>query len=54
MQYIQYTYNMNLIGATYIRVSKLSSLASYVGWPDLAEFDFRLRLTSESTAWIAI
>ena len=40
--------NMNLIGATYIRASKLSSLASLVGWPELT--DFRPRLTSESTA----
>ena len=45
---------MNLIGATYIRVSKLSSDASQVGWPDLTEFDFRSRLTSESTACNAI
>ena len=37
--------NMNLIGATYIRASKLSSHASWVGWPDLTEFDFRPRLT---------
>ena len=41
---------MNLIGATYIRASKLSSHASYVGWSDLTEFDFRRRLTFESTA----
>ena len=47
-------YNMNLIGATFIRASKLSSHASYVGWQDLTEFDFRPRLTDESTAWIAI
>ena len=40
---------MNLIGASYIRASKLSSHA-----PDLTEFDFRPRLTSEYTAWIAI
>ena len=40
--------NMNLIGATYIRASRLSSHA-----PDLTEFDFRPRLTSEYTAWIA-
>ena len=37
---------MNLIGATYIRASKLSPHASYVGWPDLTEFDFRPHLTS--------
>ena len=37
---------MNLIGATYVRASKLSSHASYVGWPDLNEFDFRPCLTS--------
>ena len=37
---------MNLIGATYIRASKLSSHASYADWPDLTEFDFRPRLTS--------
>ena len=37
---------MNLIGATYTRASKLSSHASWVGWPDLTEFDFRPRLTS--------
>ena len=40
---------MNLIGATYIHASKLSSHA-----PDLTEFDFRPRLTSEYTACIAI
>ena len=34
---------MNLIGATYIRASKLSSHASKVGWPDPTEFDFRPR-----------
>ena len=28
---------MNLIGATYIRASKLSSDTSYMGWPDLIE-----------------
>ena len=38
--------NMNLIGATYICASKISSHASKVGWPDLTEFDFRPRLTS--------
>ena len=43
---IVYTNNMNLIGATYIRASKLSSHASWVGWPELTEFDFRPRLTS--------
>ena len=37
---------MNLIDATYIRASKLSSHASKLGWPDLIEFDFRPRLTS--------
>ena len=37
---------MKEIGATYIRASKLSSHASKVGWPDLTEFDFRPRLTS--------
>ena len=37
---------MNLIGATYIRASKLPLHASQVGWPDLIEFDFRPRLTS--------
>ena len=36
---------MHLIGATYIRASKLLSDASYVGWPDLTEFEFRPRLT---------
>ena len=40
---------MNLIGTTYIIASKLSSHA-----PDLTEFAFRPRLTSEYTAWIAI
>ena len=39
-------YSMNLIGATYIRASKLSSHASWVGWPGLTEFDFRPRLAS--------
>ena len=39
---------MNLIGATYIHASKLSSHASLVGWPDLTEFDFRPRFISES------
>ena len=37
---------MNLIGATYIRASKLSSNASLAGWPDLPEFDFRPHMTS--------
>ena len=45
---------MNLIDATYIRASKLSSHASKVGWPDLTEFDFRPRLTSDYTGRIAI
>ena len=45
--------NMNLIGATYIRVSKLSS-CFIGGLPDLTEFDFRPHLTSESTACIEI
>ena len=38
--------NMNLVGATYICASKLSSHASQVGWQDLTEFDFRPRMTS--------
>ena len=37
---------MNLIDATYMRASKLSSHASLVGWPDLTEVNFRPRLTS--------
>ena len=45
-EYPHYVNIMNLIGATYIRASKLSSHASQVGWPDLTEFDFRPRLTS--------
>ena len=45
---------MYLIGATYIRASILPSHAPYVDWPDLTKFDFRPRLTSEYTAWIAI
>ena len=46
--------NMNLIGATYIRAVQIIISTSQVGWPDPTEFDFRPRLTSESTAWIAI
>ena len=37
---------MHLVGATYTRGSKLSSHVSKMGWPDLTEFDFRPRLTS--------
>ena len=42
--------NMNLIGATYIRAVQIIISTSQVGWPDPTEFDFRPRLTSESTA----
>ena len=37
---------MNLMGAIFIRASKLSSHVSQVGWPDVTKFDFRPRLTS--------
>ena len=50
IQSMPYKNNMILNGATYILAFKLSSHATQVGWPDLTEFDFRPRLTSESTA----
>ena len=37
---------MNLIGTTFIRASKIITTRFILGWPDLTEFDFRLRWTS--------